>query len=250
MRISWLEPAVIRATRNALLACNSDWSAHFTPQFTAPPAPASVDADHWPHIAEHVARAERVSKVVRQGGVDGAVAEFGASRHAIELATVIAAAVQVDKLTLELCESLFSCPVDELIAYGTFLQLLIEVGGQRHSDRVVAAYEGFCSAATAKRCAQKVWPDRVAAVQDGLASLYVNVGRFEDADALFDDRHRADPEDLVPALTASRSYLSAGSVARAIMWLGRGEERARENGRDTMADRLAKKQTALKKRLS
>lgn len=240
---------MIRATRNALLACHADWSDHFTPQFKAPPAPASVDRNRWPHIAEHVARAERVSSVVRSDGVDSAVAAFGGSSHAIELATVIAAAVQVDQLTLELCEALLACPVDELIAYGTFLQLLLDVGVNRR-ERVVSAYEGFCSAVAAKRCDQDVWPDRVAAVKDGLGSLYVTVGRHEDAHEVFDQRHHEDPVDLVPALTASRSYLAAGAVARSIMWLRRGEERARSVGRDSMADRLARKQDALKKRLS
>lgn len=260
---------MIRATRNILLSHHSDWNAHFTPrrggnapdspetlgalarrEFTAPPAPASVDPSIWPLIAEHVARAELVSEVVRTGGLESAVSVFGKSNHAIELATVIAAAVQADEVTLELCEALLACPIDELVMYGTFLQILIDVGGRDRRDRVLAAYESFCSAATTLQSSQAVWPDRVAGVQDGLATLYVLSGRHDDAERLFDERHEAQAEDLVVALTASRSFLSVGAVGRAVHWLDRGEQRARELGRTDMADTLARKQVTLKKRLS
>jgi len=250
MRISWLEPAVIRATRNILLSHHADWDAHFTPRFTVPPTPDKVDPAVWPRIAEHVARAEMVSAVVRDRGLDSAVSEFGESSHAIELATVIAAALQAEQVTLELCEALFACSVDELIIYGTFLQILIDAGGVDERDRVIASYELFVAAAAAKETNQSVWPDRVDAVTDGLASLYVSAGRFKEADAVFERRHETQTSDLAVALTAGRSYLSAGAVGRAVYWLGVGEQRALQLGRTEMAATLAKKQTSLKKRLS
>ncbi len=241
---------MIRETRNILLSRHSDWAAHFTPQFNAPPSPASVDQLAWARIAEHVARAERVSSVVREAGLESALSEFGRSPHAIEQATVIAAAVQAEEVTLEMCEALLACPVDELIVYGTFLQILIDVGGRERQERVVEAYEAFWSAVVVKRCNQSVWPDRVAAVQDGLANLYVRSGRYEEAEELFSQRHETDVDELVVALTASRCYLAAGAVARAVGWLELGEKRALELGREKMAAKLAEKQVSLKKRMS
>ncbi|HTM18866.1 MAG TPA: hypothetical protein VL172_00095 [Kofleriaceae bacterium] len=251
MRISWLQPEVIRAARDALISLDPDWEAHFLPQFQPPPEPDGFPGDDWPRVAEHVARAERVSRVVREQGIHGAVDEFGESTHAIELATLVAAAAQAEELTLELLESLLTAEVDELIAYGSFLGLLVEIGQQGgDAERVVDTYERFCRAAMDKRTDAEQWEDRVAAVRDGLASLYVACGRLEEAEAIFRDRHDEQPGDLVVALAAARAFLSHGAVARAMQWLGEGAHRARALGRPEMEARLRIKQDALRRRLS
>lgn len=250
MRISWLEPEVIRATRAALITAGDDWDALLDARVGWPPAPRGVSPDDWPHIAEHIVRAERVSSVIRQQGFHGAAAEFASSPHAIELATLASAAVASDALELDLIESLLSCAIDELIVYGTFLALLVEVGARQDADRMVTMYERFCRAASELRTASAVWPDRVAAMQDGLGSAYVLCGRDDDAHDLFERRHAEATGDLVVALAASRAFLAAGNLARSVHWLEVGAARADALGRDPMADKLRRKADALRTRMS
>ncbi len=250
MRISWLPPEVIRAARDALIARHADWEAHFLPEFDAPPAPADFAGDDWPRIAEHVARAERVSRVVREHGMAGARYAFGGSPHAIEQATLVAAAAHADEVSLDLLEALLSCDVDELIAYGSFLALLVEIGQQQDAARMIDAYERFCGAVMEKDCESSHWEDRVAAIRDGLASAYVATGRLDDGEAIFSERHQQQPGDLVVALAAARALLAAGAVARSMLWLSKGAQRARALGRSDMEARLRIKQDTLRRRLS
>lgn len=249
MRISWLEPEVIRTTRERLLARHADWAAHFLPEFTPPPAPAGIDARHWPRIAEHVARAERVSQHVRERGLDAAIKCFGDSPHAIELATLIAASVQVDEPAQELLSALLSCDIDELLAYGPFLDLVQKLGKQQR-EQAVHAYERFCRSFEQKASDQPMWHDRVSAVRDGLAAFYVSCGRHEQGDEIFARRHEEETQSLLVALTASRVFWSAGVLSRALVWLDAGVERAERLGRPDMATRLRLKQEALRKRQS
>ncbi|WP_428264692.1 hypothetical protein [Haliangium sp.] len=249
MRISWLHPDVVRATRRALAARAARWDQHFTPGFDAGPAPAGIVPAHWPGIAEHVARAERVSEVIRERGLDAALADFRSSEHAVEVATLIAAAVQVEQVSFDLVAALFDRNIDENVAYGGFLELLGSLGDDRR-ERVLAVYERFCDAFTAARSSQPMWPDRVASVRDGLASLYACCGRDEQAHALFLERHEDDPDSLTVALSASRAFLAAGSLGRAIMWLALGADRARLLGRPDMAERLEAKRGVLRARQS
>ena len=70
MRISWLSAEEIAAARQALTAHGASYDDHFAPQFAPPPAPVGATLLDWSAITEHVARAERVSKVVREGGLE------------------------------------------------------------------------------------------------------------------------------------------------------------------------------------
>jgi len=252
VRLSFVEPSVVQIARDALVRYRDDWDELFAPQFEPPPVPAdfaqgNLPQGNWPRIAEHVARAERVSAVVRNEGLEATIARFGDSTHAIEVATVVAAAAQIDEVTFELLRSLLSCEIDELIAYGGFLTLLLDVEGDR--ERVVSLYEQFCDAVCRMRSSDPGWSERVASVQDGLACLYVQVGRLDDAHELFARRHR-DATDLTAALAASRSFLAAGHTGRSMQWLEIGAERADELDRPMMAFKLRKKREALRRRLS
>ncbi|HEY5938830.1 MAG TPA: hypothetical protein VIU61_29460, partial [Kofleriaceae bacterium] len=92
MRISWLNADQIAAARQALTAGGKSWDDHFAPDFTVPPVPAGAPATDWAQLTEHVARAERVSAVVRELGLEAANARFAGSGIAIEAATLAAAA--------------------------------------------------------------------------------------------------------------------------------------------------------------
>jgi hypothetical protein len=249
MRISWLSPDTVRAARAALESRHRDWGAHFQPEFVPGPAPAGIDAAGWPRIAEHVARAEHVGHVVREHGLDEALARFRHSEHAIELATVTAAAMQTDRATFEMVEALLLRDVDEGIAYGGFLELLQTLGRDRR-ERAVEVYERFCAAFASKVTHQPMWAERVAAVRDGLAAYYTTSGRHEQAHALYLERHAEERDTLVVVLGASRAFLAAGEVGRAILWLGLGAERAEALGRPDMTARLRAKQEALRARQS
>lgn len=240
------------ATRTALAAYRSAWEDFFTPGFQAPPAaPAGISADQWSQIAEHVARAERVSALIRSDGLEGAIAAFAESEHAVEVATVIAAAAMVEQVTFELLASLLACDIDPNVLYGSYLAMLIEVGRDSQMEaRTVPVYENFCAAIQAVETSLPMWADRVGAVVDGLASLYVSSGRGDDAHALFTSRHEEQSGDLVVALGASRAYLSGGHVARSVTWLETAASRADELGRETMAKRLREKADKLAMRLS
>ncbi len=249
MRISWLEPGVIAVAREVLSA-RGDWDALFDPDFEAPPAPDGVPDEEWPHIAEHVARAERVSQVLRNEGFQPARAQFGGSRHAIEQATLAAAAIEVDQLELALVEDVLSCEIDELITYGTFLALLVELGANDDPERMLRSYQRFCEAAVDRESTSPVWTDRVEAIRDGLANVYVICGRHDEAHELYEIRHREAQDDLVVSLAASRAFLASGNVGRAVQWLGIGADRARSLGRDSMEAKLLTKADALRKRMS
>jgi hypothetical protein len=249
VRISWLQAEVVRAARDALRARSADWDVHFTPEFEVPPPPSGWDEPGWEQITEHVARAERVSQVVRSTGLAAARERFGASSHAVELAIVIAAAQESGEVDFELIDALFACAPDELIFYGPFLEMLIELG-RNDQPRALALYTRFCGACMAKDTVLARWPDRVRAVRDGLASYYVSCGMLDDAEALYAIRHREDSGDVAVALGASRSFLAAGAVARAVHWLGLGAERAGALGRNELAQTLSEKQARLRGRLS
>jgi hypothetical protein len=247
MRLSFVAPQIVAIARQALRPSDDAWGQLFTPGFQAPPAPDGIPAESWPRIAEHVARAERVSVVVREQGLEASEQQFGDSTHAVEVATVIAAASQFGQVSFELLQSLLSCEVDELVAYGGFISLLLDLEEDR--ERVVRLYEQFCEAVTRTVSSEPDWNDRVASVRDGLASLYVSVNRLDDAHQIFEARH-GEIDDLTAALAASRSFLARGHVARAMQWLELGAVRADEMDRPMMAFRLRKKRENLRKRVS
>ncbi|MBA3539486.1 MAG: hypothetical protein H0T79_07630 [Deltaproteobacteria bacterium] len=249
MRISWLSPAEIAVARQALTADGATWDDHFTPTFVAPSIPPGTGLLDWERVTEHVARAERVSAVVRESGLEAAHARFGDSGIAIEAATLAAAAHENESLELEQVLFVLRCAIDEYVFYAHFLELLMTLG-KTQLDRVVVAYEAFVVAHTNALSDAHYGHLRINAVRDGLADVYVGVGRFDDAQTLFERRHEEDQNDVAVALSASRAFLAAGSVSHAVRWLGIGATRATVLGRDTLAKRLSEKQDNVRKRLS
>ena len=249
MRISWLTADQIAAARQALSAGGKTWDDHFGPAFTAPPMPAGVPADDWAHITEHVARAERVSAIVREHGLDAAKARFAGSGIAIEAATLAAAAHEGDVLSLDDVIGVLGCAIDRLVFYAPFLELLVE-RGKGELDRTVRVYEAFVAAYASALPATPGGLERIGAVRDGLADFYVSAGRLDEAEALFERRHDEDTGDVAVALTASRAFLAAGSVSHAVRWLGVGAQRATALGREDLAVRLRQKQERVRERLS
>ena len=78
MRISWLSAEEVAAARQALTAGGATWDSHFGPDFTSPALPEGAAIVDWEHLAEHVARAERVVEIVRGEGVEAARASVAA----------------------------------------------------------------------------------------------------------------------------------------------------------------------------
>lgn len=249
MRISWLSAEQIAAARQALTANGATWDDHFGPEFASPAPVEGRRPDNWDHITEHVARAERVSAIVREDGLDAARARFGSSRIAIEAATLAAAAHVSDDLDVDQIADVLGAPIDSLVFYAPFLELLIELG-RGDVDRTVRIYEDFTAAYARALVDAPRGLERIGAVRDGLADFYVSVGRIDDAQALFERRHNEDRGDVAVALSASRAFLAAGSVSHAVRWLGVGAARAAALGRDDLAERLRQKQERVRERLS
>lgn len=249
MRISWLSAEEIAAAREALSADGATWDDHFDPEFAVPAMPQGTRLLDWEGITEHVARAERVSAVVRDHGIEEARGRFGDSQHAIEAATLAAAAHEGDELDLEQVIRVLRSPIDTYVFYAPFLELLVELG-KTDPERTVAEYEQFVASYARAMIGFPHGGERTGAVRDGLADFYVSVGKIEQAEALFERRHDEDQGDVAVALSASRAFLAAGSVAHAVRWLGVGAARAQALGRDELAQRLRAKQEAVRKRLS
>lgn len=247
MRISWLSADEIAAAREALTANGKTWDDHFAEGEFAPPAGA---ASHWEeHVTEHVARAERVSQVVRDYGIEEARARFAGSQIAIEAATLAAAAHEGAMLELEQVIGVLECAIDSLVFYAPFLELMVELG-KGDVERTVATYEAFVAAYERAIVNVPRGAERIGAVRDGLADYYVSAGKLDEAEALFQRRHEEDRGDVAVALSASRAFLAAGSVSHAVRWLGVGAERASSLGRSDLATRLKQKQERVRERLS
>jgi hypothetical protein len=249
MRISWLSAEEIASARHALTAGGASYEDHFHPEFVVPPAPPETPLLDWSGVTEHVARAERVSQVVREAGLAAARARFAGSGIAIEAATLAAAAHQGDELTLDEVLGVLACAIDGYVFYAPFLELMVALG-KRQLDRTVRAYEDFVAAYARTLGQIPHGAAKVGAVRDGLADFYVSAGRLDDADALFERRHEEDRGDVAVALSASRAFLAAGSISHAVRWLGVGAGRAATLGRDELASRLRVKQARVRERLS
>jgi tetratricopeptide (TPR) repeat protein len=249
MRISWLSAEEIAAARQALTANGATWESHFQPGFSTPDTVAGPEFLDWDGITEHVARAERVSEIVRDYGLEEARARFAMTSSAIEAATLAAAAAENDQLSYDEVIALLARPIDSYVFYAPFLELLVDLG-REHVDRTVRAYEDFVDAYARAMADFPHGPQRLGAVRDGLADFYVSAGKIEKAEAMFERRHDEDRGDVAVALSASRAFLAAGSVSHAVRWLGVGETRALELGRRDLAEKLRAKQESVRKRLS
>ena len=251
MRISWLSAEEILAARRALTANGATWDDHFLGRTFATPATPSEGAGFldWDRITEHVARAERVSAVVREQGLDAARARFAGSGVAIEEATLAAAAHEQDALSLEQVIEVLSCEIDHYVFYAPFLELMIEKGRDQ-LDRTLQTYERFVASYAEALGAAPHGAARVGAVKDGLADFYVTAGRVDAANELFERRHEEDQNDVAVALSASRAFLASGQVSHAVRWLGVGAARATALGRDELAKRLLAKQAVVRNRMS
>jgi hypothetical protein len=249
MRISWLSAEEIASARQALTANGASYDDHFTPAFVAPPTPIGTALLDWSGVTEHVARAERVSQVVRDAGLAAARSRFAGSGIAIEAATLAAAAHQGDELGFDEVLGVLGCAIDGYVFYAPFLELLVSLGKDQ-LDRAVVAYEGFVAAYAQALGKVPGGGDRVGAVRDGLADFYVSAGKLDEAEALFERRHEEDRGDVAVALSASRAFLAAGSTGRAVRWLGLGAGRAATLGRNDLANRLRSKQARVRERLS
>ncbi len=260
MRISWLSPTQLQAVRRQFATCGPlaadgvpDWEACFTPNFLVPPAPTEIDVTHWPLMAEHVARAERITAVLQTDGLAAARERFAHSGVAIEAATLVAAARFADELVLADVVRALQCPIDPYVFYGNLLERLVVLQpmqvGEVPGDSLVE-YETFVS--HYQRCLQAFdfGGDRIAVAYDGLADLCVARGVYDRAETIFLRRHDEESGDVSVALSASRAYLAAGHFAAAVAWLERGSARARHLGRHDMADKLDAKREVIDRRLS
>jgi hypothetical protein len=249
MRISWLSAEEIAAARQALTDGGASWDDHFDPEFESPVAPADARLLDWERITEHVARAERVSEVVREQGLAAAQARFAESDIAIEAATLAAAAHEDGALQLDQVIRVLRCDIDSYVFYAPFLELMIELG-KNERDLAVQTYEHFVDAYTRALSVIPHGAAKVGAVRDGLADFYVSAGLIDKAENLFETRHEEDRGDVAVALTASRAFLAAGSISHAVRWLGIAAGRAQSLGRDELATRLRQKSEAVRKRMS
>ena len=249
MRISWLSPDEIAVAREAFDEAGTSYEDAFVlGAFVPPPLPPGRGVLDWDHIAEHVARAERVSAVVRDGGLAAARARFGGSQAAIEVATLAAAAHEGEALELEEVIGVLTRPIDPYVFYAPFLELLLSLG-KGEMPRVLAVYEQFVAAYAAVVAESLHGAARVGAVRDGLADVYVSAGRIADADAMYERRHEEDQNDVAVALSASRAYLASGALSHAVRWLGVAAARATSLGRPAQAAKLRQTQEAVTKRL-
>lgn len=249
MRISWLSPAEIAAARQALTAGGATWDDHFAPDFASPQIPDGTRLLDWEQITEHVARAERVSEVVRERGLAAARERFAGSGVAIEAATLAAAAHEDETLDFTQVIGVLECEIDSYVFYAPFLELLVKLAGDE-LDRALDVYEAFVSAYARALEPIPHGAKRVGAARDGLADVYVRAGRVDAAEELYERRHEEDLNDVAVALSASRAFLAAGRIAHAVRWLGIAAARASGLGRDDLAARLRAKQEVVRKRLS
>ncbi len=253
MRISWLTADEIAIAREALTAGGKTWGDHFVAdEFVGVPQPPNNTILDWREVTEHVARAERVSEVVRELGVEAAHVRFAASPLAIEVVILAAAAHEGGHVDLAQVMGVLSRAIDPLVFYAPFLELLVELG-KGDIEMTVRTYEDFVAAYARALAALTDLPrahERIGAARDGLADYYVSAGKLDEAEVLFQRRHDEDRGDVAVALSASRAFLAAGSVSHAVRWLGVGVERATELGRDDLANRLREKLGRVRERLS
>src|ERR1051325_598824 len=185
MRISWLSADEIVAARQALTAGGAAYDDHFSDpvsdDFVVPPVPVGARLLDWPGVTEHVARAERVSQVVRDAGLAAARVRFADTRSAIEAATLAAAAHEGGALGLDGGIGVLRCAIDSYVFYAPFLELMVALASGQ-IDRAVQTYEDFVAAYARALSEVPHGARRIGAARDGLADFYVSTRRFDDAE--------------------------------------------------------------------
>jgi tetratricopeptide (TPR) repeat protein len=263
MRISWLSATQLAIVRRHLVGVDvvlnessqHDWERHFAPSFVAPDAPANVELAQWPHMAEHVARAERITAMLQQHGLAATHARFGDSAVAIEAATLAAAAHFADELVLADVQRVIRCDIDPYLFYAHLLELLVNLTVSLPGGKlgVIHEYQDFVDRyerALQRQQMGSIGVERIGAALDGLADLYVSRAMYDSAQALYERRHREDSADVAVALSASRAFLAAGVLGHAVQWLELAAVRARHLGRQEMADKLERKRDIIHGRMS
>lgn len=252
MRFSWVHPDVAEQARAALRRGRVSWEEVFRgEQVDAGAAPAGVAADVWPRLAEHIARGERVLEVAARNGVAAAERRFGASPHAVERAALLHARDGgSESAGLDEVQGILECAVDEWIAYGQFLSRLVELNANVDPAATVTAFERFVAELEKVKASEPSWPERVRVARDGLAALYVRVGKAQQAEELFQIRLAEEPADTTIAISAARAFLEAGDFARAVHWLETAAARADGVGRVELGRRLHDKASAIRGRLN
>lgn len=251
-----MHPEVARRAAEALRRRHGSWEDLFDAADSVRDvgeAPHGVARNDWPRLAEHIARAERVREVVRSVGAERAGERFGRSPHAVERAALLEERVRSAPLApddeAEVVAGILACPVDEHLAYGHLLSRLVELCAHEDPGGTVRTFESFVRAAEEVDAQEPSWPERLRVARDGLAALYVRVGRLDEAEAVFQERFEEDPGDTSTAIGAARAYLGGGEVGYSIRWLERAAERARRIGRLELARDLEQKIRALRARL-
>lgn len=259
MRISWVHPDQAERIRWELRQRHASWEELFDAEsdlVRAGDPPTGFEGARWPTLAEHIARTERVREAIARTGIDAASLRFASSPHAIERAALFAA--QEDPASSQAnakghvaaVVGVLACPIDELLAYGHFLSRLVELGLDADPRHTVAAFEQFVDAAERVLPSEPSWPERLQVARDGLAALYVRVGRTDDGDALYCRRFHEEPRDMTISIGAARAFLEAGDVSRSVIWLERAAARADMLGRSDLKERLLGKVTSLRSRMS
>lgn len=209
--------------------------------------PADLTQAEWTGLATHIARAERVREMVERDGRAVAEQKFAASPHAVERAYLVGESLDGDLATMV---GILSCAIDEWLAYGQFLSRLVELGAAADPRGTVASYEQFVAAAERLPSAQPSWPERVRVARDGLAALYVRVGRPDDAERVYLERFAEEPKDVTVVIGAARAFLEVADHGRAVSWLERAISRAVQLGRTDLIERLRARVTAVRKRMN
>src|SRR5262249_52370321 len=236
--------------RDALRRGHHSWDEAFDGAFVRlrpPPAGGGVPDPRWPRPPAPRARGRRGGGGGGRGGGGAAGAAVGGPPPPAPPPALLGAGPDGDVAAVA---GVLACEIDEFLAYGQFLSRLVELGAEADPSGTVTAFERFVAAASRIVPWQPSWTERLRFARDGLAALYVRVGRRDDADTLYRERFDEEPGDTTVAIGAARAFLEAGDVGRALAWLERARGRAESLGREALAGTLGEKIEKLRGRVN